>query len=146
VNPLRTAAMPYVLITFGVFGSVFLGLVAGLGNIITNEYIDYNLPGTPIIREYDFRIGGKHGIETLSLLFGGAALAIGGYGTGFHILCKHSLTIHRSGNEKCMVLQKTNVALPVTCPQCKKKLPTYSKFCPKCGTDLIPNAATLRTS
>ncbi|MCW3985178.1 MAG: zinc-ribbon domain-containing protein [Candidatus Bathyarchaeota archaeon] len=143
---MRTAAMPYVLITFGIFGSVFLGLVAGLGNIMTNEYIDYNLPGNPIIREYDFRIGGKYGLVTLSLLFGGAASAIGGYGTGFHILCKQSPTIHHSNSEKCMVLQKTNVALPVTCPQCKKKLPTYSKFCPKCGTDLIPNAATLRTS
>ncbi len=138
--------MPYVLITFGIFGSVFLGLVAGLGNIVTNEYVDYSFPGNPIVREYDFRIGGKYGLVTLSLLFGGAALAIGGYGTGFHILCKHSPTIHHSSSEKWVMLQKADVALLMTCPQCKKKLPTYSKFCPRCGTDIIPNDATLRTS
>ena len=140
---MRTLAIPYVLITFGVLGSVFLGLVAGLGNIVTNENVDYSLPGDPIIREYDFRMGGKYGLLTLSLLFGGAALAIGGYGTGFHILCEQSPMIHHSNRDKQVLLQKTNVASLVPCPQCKKKLPTYSKFCPRCGTDLTPNAATL---
>ena len=131
-----------VLIMFGVLGSVFLGLVAGLANIVTNEYVDYSLPGNPVVQEYDFRVGGKYGLVTLSLLLGGSVLAIGGNIVGIYTLYEHQALKQRSWDKKKIVPEKPVTKLLTICPQCKKKLPIDSKFCPKCGTDFIPKAYT----
>lgn len=134
---MKPVLRPSILIAFGALGCVFLGLVAGLGNVVTAEYVNHSLPGNPIVQEYDFRIGGKYGLVSMFLLLGGAILAIGGNIMGFHMLYEYSSVEHRPYDGKWLVSEKTYSTLFVVCPQCKKKLPTYSKFCPKCGTDLI---------
>ena len=75
MNP---APLFLVLVIFGILGSVFLGLVAGLANVITNEYVDYSLPENPLVQEYDFRVGGKYELVTVFLLVSGSVLAIYG--------------------------------------------------------------------
>ncbi len=134
---MKPAPLFFVLVTFSVFGSIFLGLVAGLANVVTNEYVDYSLPGNPIVKEYDFRVGGKYQLLTLCLLLGGSVLAIGGNIMGSYALYEHLAVKQQSREEKKMMFEDTDRFLMV-CPQCMNKLPMDSKFCPKCGTDFIP--------
>ena len=132
----------FVLITFGILGCIFLGLVAGLANIVTNEYVDYSLPGDPIVQEYDFRVGGRYGLVTLSLLLGGSVLAIAGNVIGIHAFYKYKAAKQRSRDEEKIVPKKLVAKLLIICPRCKNKLQIDSKFCPKCGIDFTPKAYT----
>lgn len=112
---------------------MLLGIVIGLGNHVTNEYVDYNLPGNPVVKEYDFRIEGKYGLITVTLLVGGLVLAIGGNASALNMLYSNrQLSPHE---EKDGRLETTNEP-SIKCPKCNKQLPIYSKFCPRCGTDL----------
>lgn len=132
----------FVLIMFGVLGSVFLGLVAGLANVVTNEYVDHSLPGNPVVQEYDFRVGGKYELVTFSLLLGGSVLAIGGNVMGIYALYDYQTARQQFQDEKKVVSTKPFAGLLAICPQCKNRLPINSKFCPKCGADFIPKVCT----
>ena len=124
-----------ILIAFSILGYVFIGLVAGLANVITNEYVDYSLPGNPVVCEYDFRMGGKYGMITLFLLSGGVALAFGGSTIGIYTFYEPQGAQKHSKQRK--IRSKAADFEPfVMCDSCGNKLPMGSKFCPKCGTDI----------
>lgn len=123
---------PIVLIAFGIIGCSFLGFVAGLGGVVTNEHVDYSQSGDPLVLEYDFRVGGKHGSITLSLLIAGSILAFTGNTMGLHMFYKGQHD--KNHNKKPRVPE---IVPTLMCPRCKRMIPTYSKFCPKCGTDII---------
>jgi len=126
------SASPILLIAFGIIGCSFIGFVAGLGGVVTNQYVDYSLFGDTIVREYDFRIGGKYESITLSLLIAGSILGFTGNTVGLHMLLKGQHD--KSHNKKPIIPEITPTLM---CPRCKRKIPTYSKFCPKCGTDIV---------
>ncbi len=130
------ASLLFAAITFALLGSVSLGLVAGLANMVTNEYVDRNLPGNPIVQEYEFRIPGRYGLVSLFLLIVGSALVIGGNAIGICALCERFPPKRHSGDEKDKGCGKPVAQLLTMCVQCGKKLPINSKFCPKCGSDL----------
>jgi hypothetical protein len=122
---------PIVLIAFGILGCSFLGFVAGLGGVVTSEYVDYSLSGNPLVREYDFRVGGKYEPITLFMLLTGSFLAWTGNTMGLHML-------YKGRNDKDDNKSKVPETVPsLICPLCKRRIPTNSKFCPKCGTDII---------
>jgi ribosomal protein L40E len=123
------------LIAFSILGYVFIGLVAGLANIVTNEYIDYSLLGNPAVSEYDFRMGGKYGMITLFLLSGGVALALGGSAIGIYTFYEPQ-NAQKYSKQRKMKVETTDLNPFVTCDKCNRKLPIGSKFCPKCGTDI----------
>ena len=123
---------PIVLIAFGILGCSFLGFVAGLGGIVTSEYVDYSLSGNPLVREYDFRVGGKYEPITLFMLITGSFLAWTGNTMGLHMLYKGRRD--KDHNKKPGVPE---IVPSLACPRCKRRIPTYSKFCPTCGTDII---------
>ena len=122
---------PVVLIAFGILGCCFLGFVAGLGGLVTNEYVDYSLSGNPLVREYDFRVGGKYEPITLFMLITGSFLAWTGNAIGLHMLYKGQ---HDKDHSEKPMVSETGRSL--ICPGCKRKIPPYSIFCPKCGTDI----------
>ena len=126
------SAPPVVLIALGILGCSLIGFVAGLGGVVTNEYVDYNLLGNPLVLEYDFRVGGKYGSITLSLLIAGSILAFAGNTIGLHMVYKGQ---HDKGlNNRHMMPE---IVPTLMCPRCKRDIPTHSKFCPKCGMDII---------
>ena len=123
---------PIVLIAFGVIGCSIIGIVSGLSGIVTNEYVDYSLSGDPLVREYDFRVGGKYGSITLSMLVAGSILGFTGNAMGLHMIYKNKND--ESDNKKPRI---PDVVPTLMCPRCKRMIPVFSKFCPKCGTDII---------
>ena len=125
------SASPILLIAFGIIGCSFIGFVAGLGGVVTSEYVDYSLPGSPLVREYDFRVGGKYEPITLFMLITGSFFAWTGNTMGLHMLYKGR---HDRDHNKSRVPE---IVPSLICPRCKRRIPTYSKFCPKCGTDII---------
>ena len=74
------------LIALSFLGYAFLGLTAGLVNLVTNEYVDNTLPDSPTVWEYDFRMGGRYWLLTGFLLIGGVALALFGSTIGIYSL------------------------------------------------------------
>ena len=131
---MKSAPLFSVLVLFGVLGCVFLGLAAGLANVASKEYVDYTLLGEPVVREYEFRIGGKYELVTVFLLVGGSVLAIGGNFAGISVLYRAQSVQSTvdTGISRNDFVGKAYVM----CLQCKNKLPAYSKFCPKCGADV----------
>ena len=123
---------PIVLIAFGIIGCSFLGFVAGLGGVVTNQYVDYRQSGDTLVLEYDFRVGGKYGPITLSLLLAGSILGFTGNTMGLHMFFKDQQD--KNHNKK---LRIPEIVTTLLCPRCKRMIPTHSKFCPKCGTDVI---------
>lgn len=125
----------FILAGFGILGCFFLGFVISLGNYVTNEYVDRSLPGTPVIQEYGFRIGGEYGFITLFLLLSGCVLAIGGNLTCIHILQQQKLPPENpsESNDRFTGKRVRNGPFMI-CQQCGKMLPADSKFCPKCGS------------
>ena len=123
---------PIVLIAFGILGCSLLGFVAGLGGVVTNEYVDYSLSGNPLVREYDFRVGGKYESVTMFMLIAGSFLAWTGNTMGLHMLYKG-----RRDKDNNKRPKMPEIVPSLVCPRCKRRIPTYSKFCPKCGTDII---------
>ncbi len=130
---MSSVSIPLILVGFGVVGCILLGFVIGLGNHVTSEYVDYNLPGNPIVQEYDFRIGGKYGLITVTLLVGGLVLAIGGNASALKMLYSNRQLRHPEEKDG---RPETTTEPSLRCPKCNKHLPIYSQFCPRCGTDL----------
>ena len=127
------ASIPFILIGFGILGCTLLGFVVALGNSVTNAYADYTLPGNPVIYEYDFRIGGRYGLVTLTILFEGLILGIGGNALALKLLYS---TRQPRRHEREGGAPETTTGPSISCPQCNKQLPHNAKFCPRCGTDL----------
>jgi hypothetical protein len=123
---------PIALIAFGILGCSFLGFVVGLGGVVTKEYVDSSLSGNPLVREYDFRVGGKYEPITLFMLITGSFLAWTGNTMGLHMLYKGRRDKDHNKGPKV-----PEIVPSLVCPRCKRRIPTYSKFCPKCGTDII---------
>ncbi|UCE95657.1 MAG: hypothetical protein JSV51_08060 [Candidatus Bathyarchaeota archaeon] len=121
---------PIALIAFGIIGCSFIGFVAGLSGVVTNEYLDYSQSGNPLAREYDFRLGGKYGSITLSMLVAGSILGFAGNTVGFHMLYKGQ----QDKNQKKPKIPK--IVPTLMCPRCKRMILDCSKFCLKCGTDI----------
>ncbi len=128
----------FVLAGFGILGCVCLGFVISLGNYVTNEYVDHSLPGTPVIQEYGFRIGGEYGFITLFFLLNGCALAIGGNFTCVSIMQQQKLVRKNpfEGRDRFTGKRVLN-GLFMICQTCGKMLPADSRFCPKCGSSSL---------
>ncbi len=125
----------FVLAGFGILGCVCLGFVISLGNYVTNEYVDHDLPGSPVIQEYDFRIGGEYGFITLFFLLSGCVLAIGGNLTCISMMQQQKLATQNPIESKDRFTEKRVWnGLVKICRQCKQMLPIKSRFCPKCGS------------
>jgi len=125
----------FVLAGFGILGCVCLGFVICLGNYVTNEYVDHGLPGSPVIQEYDFRIGGEYGFITLFFLLSGCVLAIGGNFACISMMQKQQLSRQSPIESKDRFAEKRVWnGLVMICQQCRQMLPTESRFCPKCGS------------
>ena len=131
---MKTLPLLSTLVLFGVLGCIFLGLAAGLANVVSKEYVDCSLPGEPVVREYEFRIGGKYELVTVFLLVGGSVLALGGNFATISMLyrAQSGKPIMDTGISRSDVVGQAYAM----CVQCKNKLPAYSKFCPKCGSDV----------
>lgn len=133
---LRFGPLFVVCIVFGILGSAFLGLVAGLANTVTNEYVDYNLPNNPIIQEFDFRIVGKYGWISLFLLVSGIVFAIGGNIIGIYAFFEYQTSKKTSPSREDSASTKNSIRLFDECPKCGESVSPYYKFCPECGTSL----------
>ncbi len=134
---MKPSVLLIVSIVFGILGSIFLGLVAGLANVVTNQYIDNSLPGNPIVQEYDFRLAGKYGWISIFLLTGGIVLAIGGNTMGIYALFEYQASKYTSKIQKERKVTKKSVnRLLEKCPQCKGEISPYYNFCPECGANL----------
>lgn len=124
-----------VSIIFGILGSIFLGLVAGLANVVTNQYVDNSLPGNPLVQEFDFRIAGKYGWISIFLLAGGIVFAIGGNTIGIYALFEYQASRRSLMSRKERKTTGKSVGLE-KCPRCRVEISVYYKFCPECGVDL----------
>ena len=133
---MRFGPLFIICIVFGIVGSVFLGLVAGLANMVTSEYVDYNLPNNPTIQEFDFRIVGKYGWISLILLVSGIVFAIGGNIIGIYAFFEYQTSKKTSLSRDDSVSTKKSIRLFDECPKCGERVSSYYKFCPECGTGL----------
>jgi hypothetical protein len=136
---LRFGTLFVVCLIFGILGSALLGLVAGLANIVTNEYVDYNLPNNPVIQEFDFRIAGRYGWISLFLLICGIVFAIGGNMIGIYTFFEYQAFKKASLSRDRGVPMKNSKRLFDECPKCGESVSPYYKFCPECGTSLKNN-------
>ena len=135
--------MILVLAGYSVLGSFFLGLVIGLGNFPTNQYVDYSIPEAPLVQEYDFRAGGEYGFISLLLLVSGSVLAVSGNLMCIQLLYQSSATKRSSFGREREFKEKTNTINFVICPQCWNRLPENSKFCPRCGLTLMQDSSRI---
>jgi len=135
--------MILVLAGYGVLGCFFLGLVIGLGNFPTNQYVDYSIPEAPLVQEYDFRAGGEYGFISLFLLVSGSVLAVSGNLMCIQLLYQSSATKRSIFGGEREVKEKTNTINYVICPQCWNRLPENSKFCPRCGLTLMQDSSRI---
>lgn len=133
---LRFGPLFVVCIIFGILGSALLGLVAGLANIVTNEYVDFSLPDNPVIQEFDFRIAGKYGWISLFLLISGIIFAIGGNMIGIYTFFEYQAFKKASPSRDHEVSMKDSMRLFDECPKCRERVSPYYKFCPECGASL----------
>jgi hypothetical protein len=134
------ATVPFFFISLSVLGGILLGLAAGLASFVTTEHTDPTLPSSPIVQEYGFRISGKYGVVTFFLILSGAAMTLGG-----NIMSIRTFNTLVEEKPQSMANEEKKKASkePMTkgflvCIGCMKKLPSSSRFCPRCGTDLTP--------
>jgi uncharacterized membrane protein len=130
--------LPVLAIALSV-GFSFLHLAAALTNMVTAEYIDHDL--SQVVWEYGFRAGGKYGLLTISMIMAGTVLCSIGLAIGFYVVYQYWRT--NIGEEKPEALtQKPMAQILAICPHCKNRIPSESKYCLECGTNLQPKKTT----